>query len=330
MSGLNPAWRGLLLGLLALAVVSALALSTGSYQLSWSELGRALLGAGPSAEAVTVVWQLRLPRLLLGLLVGASLAAAGAAFQALLRSNLADPYLIGTSAGASLGTVSALLLGLSPALHPLAGFFGAMAAVLWVVRLSRQDGVLWLEDFLLAGVMLSTLLGSLVSLLLTLAGAELARILFFLLGNLGNAQWSALLWSLPLWLLGLGLLARNAYSLNLLSLGEELAAPAGVATERVKMQVLLGAALLTACAVSGAGMVGFVGLVVPHLARRWAGADVRSLLPLSLIWGAAFLLGCDWLARHVPGELPVGVVTSLVGAPWFLSQLQAQRNARRC
>lgn len=317
--------KGLALGLALVVGLSVLALSMGSYPLSWNELLQALLpGQATNPEVSAIVWQLRIPRLLLGLLVGASLACSGAAFQALLRSNLADPYLIGTSAGASLGTVLALLLGLSPAVHPLAGFVGAMAAVSWVASLARRKGVLRLDDFLLAGVMLSTLLGSLVSLLLTLAGAEMARILFFLLGNLGHAQWQPMLWSLPLLLVGLGLLARNAYSLNLLSLGEEFAAPVGVEVERVKTEVLLGASLLTACAVSAAGMVGFVGLVVPHLCRFWAGADVRRLLPLTLVWGAAFLLGCDLLARAVPGELPVGIVTSLLGAPWFLSQLRLQ------
>lgn len=323
--------KGLLLGLAVLMLLCLVALGTGSVPLSWAEIGQALLGKNPEGLAATMVWQLRIPRLLLALLVGASLSCAGAAFQALLRSPLADPYLIGTSAGASLGGVVALVLGVTPALHPVLGFLGAVAAVLWVSRLSRVQGVLLLDDFLLAGVMMSTLLGSLVSLLLIVAGGqEMGRILFFLLGDLSGASWAKVLWPVPLLLAGLALLAWNAYPLNLLSLGEDFAGPAGVQLEKVKLQVLLGAALLTACAVSAAGMVGFVGLVVPHLCRFWSGPDLRKLLPLTVVWGAAFLLGCDLLVLRSPVTIPVGVVTSLLGAPWFLWQLQRQRQARLC
>jgi iron complex transport system permease protein len=323
--------KGLLLGLVVLLALCVAAVGTGSVSLTWAEIGYALVGRDPTGMPATMVWLLRIPRMLLALLVGASLSCAGAAFQALLRSPLADPYLIGTSAGASLGTVLAIVLGVSPALHPVVGFLGAVGAVLWVSRLSRVRGVLLLDDFLLAGVMMSTFLGSLVSLLLSLAGGqEMGRILFFLLGDLSEANWDKVTWPLPLLLTGVALLAWNAYPLNLLSLGEDFAAPAGVPVEKVKLHVLLGAALLTACAVSAAGMVGFVGLVVPHLCRFWSGPDLRKLLPLCLVWGGAFLLACDLLVQVGPVKLPVGVVTSLLGAPWFLWQLQRQRRERLC
>ncbi len=315
----------LLLGLAVLLALVLIGLCSGSYPLSLAQVWTILLhGPGEGSENV-VVWQLRLPRLLQAILVGACLSTAGAAFQSLLRSPLADPYLTGTSAGASLGTAVAVVLGLNYGLYPLCAFAGALGAVLLVTRLARLHQGVRLEDFLLAGVMVSTLLGSLVSLLMVLAGRELGRLVFFLLGNLSGSNWPLLGCCTPPLFLGLGLLFWNAYPLNLLSLGEDLAAPAGVAVERVKMQVLLAATLLTAAAVATSGLVGFVGLVVPHLCRLWVGPDMRKLLPLALVWGGVFLLGCDWLTRLAPQELPVGVVTALIGAPWFLWQLQRGR-----
>lgn len=315
----------LLLGLAVLLALVLIGLCSGSYPLSLAQVWQVLLQGPEEGSDSVVVWQLRLPRLLQAILVGACLSTAGAAFQSLLRSPLADPYLTGTSAGASLGTAVAVVLGLNYGLYPLCAFAGALGAVLLVTRLARLNQGVRLEDFLLAGVMVSTLLGSLVSLLMVLAGRELGRLVFFLLGNLSGSNWPLLGCCTPPLLLGIGLLFWNAYPLNLLSLGEDLAAPAGVAVERVKMQVLLAATLLTAAAVATSGLVGFVGLVVPHLCRLWVGPDMRKLLPLALVWGGVFLLGCDWLTRLAPQELPVGVVTALIGAPWFLWQLQRGR-----
>ncbi len=317
----------LLLGLLALLTLTILGLCSGSYPLSLSQVWSTLLQGPAEGPENVVVWQLRLPRLLQAMLVGACLSTAGTAFQSLLRSPLADPYLTGTSAGASLGTALAVVLGLSYGLYPVCAFAGALGAVLFVTRLARIQQGVRLEDFLLAGVMVSTLLGSVVSLLMVLAGRELGRLVFFLLGNLSGSNWPLLGWCLGPFLLGMALLVWNAYPLNLLSLGEELAAPAGVPVERVKLQVLLAATLLTASAVASSGLVGFVGLVIPHLCRLWVGPDMRKLLPLALVWGGVFLVGCDWLTRLAPQELPVGVVTALIGAPWFLWQLH---RGRRC
>lgn len=317
--------KWLLLGLLILLALVTLSLCSGSYQLSPSRVWLNLLQGPNEGTENVVVWQLRLPRMVQAILVGACLSTAGAAFQSLLRSPLADPYLTGTSAGASLGTALAVVLGLNYGLYPVCAFVGALGAVLFVTRLARLNQGVRLEDFLLAGVMVSTLLGSVVSLLMVLAGRELGRLVFFLLGNLSGSNWPLLGWCAPAFLLGVGLLLWNAYPLNLLSLGEELAAPAGVAVERVKLQVLLAATLLTAAAVASSGLVGFVGLVIPHLCRLWVGPDMRKLLPLALVWGSVFLLGCDLLTRLAPQELPVGVVTALIGAPWFLWQLQRGR-----
>lgn len=320
----------LLLGLLALSGLILFGLGSGAYHLTPAQVWAVLLQGPADGPENVVVWQLRLPRLLQAALVGSALSAAGAAFQSLLRSPLADPYLTGTSAGASLGTALAVVLGLNFGWFPLCAFLGALASVTLVTRLARVQQGVRLEDFLLAGVMVSTLLGSLVSLLMVLAGRELGKLVFFLLGNLSGSNWPLLAWCLTPLLCGVALLAWNAYPLNLLSLGEDLAAPAGVAVERVKLQVLLAATLLTAAAVCSSGLVGFVGLVIPHLCRLWVGPDMRRLLPLCLIWGAVFLLACDTLTRLSPQELPVGVVTALIGAPWFLSQLYIQQKARQC
>lgn len=316
------------LGLISLLALVTMALTTGPMKIPFLQVGQILLGKSQDATLWHVVWKLRMPRMLLAMLVGSCLSCAGAAFQSLLRSPLADPYLTGTSAGASLGTALALVLGVALPLTPLYAFCGALLAVLSVTALARTGPSLRLEDFLLAGVMMSTLLGSLVSLLMVLAGRDIGKLVFFLLGNLGEGDGDAkMVWLLPPFLLCLGLLAWNAYPLNLLSLGEETAGPAGVEVESVKRQVLLAATLLTACAVTAAGLVGFVGLVVPHLCRLWVGPDLRKLLPLTLVWGAVFLLGCDLLSQQSPHELPVGVVTALLGAPWFLWQLHRQRRA---
>lgn len=317
-------WLGLGLGLLV--VLFVVGLCSGSVAIPPGEVWRILLGQPvENASHISVIWLLRLPRLVLAILVGAALSCAGAGFQSLLRSPLADPYLTGTSAGASLGTALALVLGLAQPLYPLCAFVGALTAVTMVSHMARSRSGVRLEDFLLAGIMMSTLLGSLVSLIMVMAGRDLVKLIYFLLGNLGDpVEWVKVVWIIPPIVLGAGLLYWNAYPLNLLSLGEDLAGPAGVEVEKVKRQSLLGATLLTAAAVASAGLVGFVGLVIPHLCRIWVGPDLRKLLPISLIWGGLFLLGCDLLTRLAPHELPVGVVTALVGAPWFLGLLRTQ------
>jgi iron complex transport system permease protein len=311
-------------GLLVLLGLLGLSLVWGKFPLSLNQVLEALTTPQSGSPAAQVIWQLRLPRALLAALVGACLSLAGAALQALLRNPLADPYLTGTSAGASLGTALAIVLpfGLPPS---LAAFLGALAAVHWVSWLAQSGRRLRLAEFLLAGVMVSNLLGALVSLLLTLSGQNLSRLVFFLLGNLSEASWATLTWSAVAFLLGLLLLLPCAYPLNLMSLGEEMALTTGVPAERIKRQTLLAASLLTGAAVSAAGLVGFVGLVIPHLCRGWVGADLRRLFPLTVVWGAALLVGCDLLARSLPQELPIGVITALLGAPWFLWQLKVLR-----
>lgn len=319
--------KWLSLGGLVLLILIVMGLTRGPYSIAPQEVWSILWAGDDGSPRSAVIWQLRLPRLLVAILVGSALSSAGAAFQSLLRSPLADPYLLGTSAGASLGVAIGLTLGLTTPVQPLLAFVGALGAVALVFGLTRRQQVLLLEDFLLAGVMVSTALGSLVSLLMISMGQDLTRLLYFLLGNLAQSDWPQLMAASLPFLAGLGLLVWNAYPLTLLSLGEEFASPVGVDVEKVKSQVLISATLLTASAVAAAGLIGFVGLVVPHLCRLWVGPDLRRLLPLSLLWGAVFLLGSDQIARLGPQELPVGIITALIGAPWFLWQLQRLRKA---
>lgn len=304
-------------GLLALAGSLALAVSLGSAPVDLLHL---------DATSRTILLDLRLPRALLAAAVGACLSGAGVAFQALLRNPLADPYVVGASAGAALGAALAIILGMSAVL-PLAAFLGALAAMAFIVRLARVGGALPVDTFLLAGVVVGSFLWSLVSFLLTLARQDMPRIVFWLMGTVQDARWSQFPMILPYLALGLGGLYWASLSLNLLTLGEEAAIPLGLPAERAKLGVLLGATLLTAAAVSVSGLIGFLGLIVPHLCRGLVGPDHRLLLPAAALGGASFLVLCDTLARTaLPGqELPVGVITALVGAPFFFWLLATRR-----
>ncbi len=294
----------------------------------------AALWRGPGAGLNgTIIWDLRLPRVLMAALAGASLGAAGALFQALFRNPLADPYLIGASAGASLGAVVALVV--SPHFEPLGigavpamAFLGAVASVILVYRLAREGGGLSILGLILAGVAVSSFLSALVSLLTYLTADErLHQVVFWLMGGFSGATWRLLAASLPYSLLACLASLLFARDLNALLLGEETAGYLGVEVELAKKAVLGAGALLTAVAVSVGGMVGFVGLVVPHLARMSGGPDHRYLLPASALGGAAALVLADMVSRTVlaPGELPVGLITALLGAPFFLFVLRRRR-----
>lgn len=309
--------RVVLLGGLALAACFALALSLGSTRVDLFHL---------DDTSRAILWDIRLPRALLAAAVGACLSVAGVAYQALLRNPLADPYVVGASSGAALGAALAFLLGLHAVL-PLAAFAGAVTAMAFVLGLARVGGTLPVDTFLLAGVVVGSFLGSAVSFLLTLAHQSMPRIVFWLMGSLADARWAQLPLILPYLALGLGGLYWASLSLNLLTLGEEAAIPLGLPAERAKLWVLLGATLLTAAAVSVSGLIGFLGLMVPHLCRGLVGPDHRLLLPAAALGGAGFLILCDTTARTLlPGqEIPVGVITALVGAPFFFWLLAARR-----
>jgi len=309
-------------GLLLSCVAAALAgLFLGGAGLSPGDVMRALAGTGERA-ARDIVWTLRAPRVLLGFLVGGGLAVAGAALQALVRNPLADPYLLGLSGGASLGAVLAIAAGLaSPWGMPAAAFLGALAAVAVVYRLALvAGGVLDSRVLLLAGVVVGAFAGALVSGILAVSEAGATRTaLLWLMGGLGGVGWKGVgafaLYATP----ALLVLAREGRALDLLALGEEPAQHLGADLARTKRRVYLAASLLTAAAVASAGIIGFIGLAVPHVIRLLRGHAHRGLLPAAFLLGGAFLVLADAAARtaFAPLEIPVGVVTALVGVPVF-------------
>jgi iron complex transport system permease protein len=309
----------------------ALGLLVGGAELRPGEVVAALRGAGdPTARAI--VLELRLPRVALGLLVGGALAVAGASLQALIRNPLADPYLLGLSGGAGLGAVLAIVLGLASAWAlPAAAFAGSIVTIAVVYRLARvAGGALDSRVLLLAGVVVGAFAGALVSGILAVAETTGVRsALLWLMGGLGGLGWAAVAalaaYSLP----ALVVLAREARGLDLLALGEEPALYLGAEVAGVKRRVYLSASLLTAAAVAAAGIIGFVGLVVPHAIRMLRGHSHRGLLPSAFLLGGAFVVAADAAARTLfsPLELPVGVVTAVVGVPLFAVLLRRTAGA---
>jgi iron complex transport system permease protein len=289
------------------------------------------LGIPYGLDQDAVLWSIRLPRVVLGVLVGGGLAIAGAALQGVFRNPLADPGLIGVSSGASLGAVSAIVIGIAAAgshTLPLLAFAGGVVATLVVYAVARFDGRTEVVTLLLTGLAVNALCGAAVGYLLFSADDQQLRgVVFWSLGSLGGATWPLVLAALPFVALAALVLPLLARSLNLLLLGEREAKHLGVEVERARLLVIVLAALATGAAVAVAGIVGFVGLIVPHLVRLLAGPDHRVLLPASGLLGAALLLFADLFARTVaaPAELPLGVVTSLLGAPFFLWLLRRTR-----
>jgi len=297
----------------------------------------ALFGpAGPGWEAFgadagaarTILLEVRLPRVAAAAAIGAALALAGVAFQALLRNPLADPYVLGVSGGASLGGVVALVAGAPPLALPAAALAGALAALAGLERLATVAGRLDVLTLLLTGAVFNATSAAVIVFVQTVASREeLHALLFYLMGRIPALGGGALAALAVATLAGAVLLFARGRALNALALGESGALQVGVEVERVKRQVFLAGAVLTALAVSWAGLVGFVGLVIPHLVRRLAGPDHRLLAPLSAFAGAAFLVLADLVGRTAlaPRELPVGVVTALVGGPFFLVVLRRRR-----
>lgn len=308
---------GLLLGLAGCVL---LALLVGQYPLVPGDLLSAW--HGQVSESAVVLWNLRLPRILAALLIGACLAGAGTAYQGMFRNPLVSPDILGVSAGAGLGAVLGIFFSLSLLWVQLLAFLGGLLAVLLVYLLAQQvrrhDPVLVL---VLAGVALSTLLGASISLLKILADpySQLPSITFWLLGGLNGISPADLAGAAPLMALALLPLWLLRWRINLLSLSDEEAAALGLNVLQTRLVLIVAATLMTAGAVAISGIIGWVGLIVPHVARLLVGAEFSRLLPVSLLLGAAFLLLTDTLARSVAGiELPLGVVTAFVGAPCFL------------
>jgi len=280
----------------------------------------------------TIIIDIRLPRVLLAGLVGAALAVAGATYQGLFRNPLADPYLLGVSSGAGLGATIAMLTPftlawMASAAVPLFAFVGAVGAVAVVYSLARVGKTLPATTLILAGVALSALLSSATSYLMTISGSELHGIVFWLLGGLYLTKWSEVWTVLPCVLAGLVVIWIHARPLNVMQLDEDQAQQLGINVERVKLILLAAATLITSSAICFTGLIGFVGILVPHAVRLIWGPDHRFLLPLSTLVGAIFLILADTLARTIipPTEIPVGIITAFCGAPFFLYLLRKRR-----
>ncbi len=288
---------------------------------------------GLPSDADIIVWQLRLPRALMAIMIGGLLGYAGVALQGLLMNPLADPYTVGVSAGAAVGAALAETLGFSVLLGGLGGvataFVLAMLAVWLVYAISKVGGRVSIHTFILAGVVVGGFLWSTIPLLLVLANRsnDLARMLFYLIGSLQQSSWSQAELLFPFLFVVAWWFQVWAQDLNLMTLGEETAAHLGVEIEPLKKRVLLLASLGTAAAVSAGGIIGFVGLVTPHAARKLVGPDHTRLLPLAAIFGAILLIASDTIVRVFLNDMPVGVVTSIVGAPVFCILLRRRKIA---
>ena len=319
----------LLWWILALALLAAvtLGLAVGAVPLSPAEVWRALAGGGdPSASAI--VNDLRLPRVALGIIVGAGLAVSGTALQSTLRNPLAEPYLLGVSGGAAVGAVIAVVLGLSgPGLVPIAAFGGAMLAVLLVLMVARAAGGRADPRILLmAGVVVGAFCTAAIMVALATAPEGTVRgALWWMMGSLGDAQWSGVRWIALYVAGGIACLAWWGRDLDVLALGEDAAASLGIDVERHTRRIFLVASLLAAATVAGAGLVGFVGLIVPAIARALGTRSARETVLASAMAGGTLVVVADVIARIVvrPTELPLGAVTALVGVPFFLWRLRA-------
>ncbi|MGD8729639.1 MAG: iron ABC transporter permease [Gemmatimonadota bacterium] len=316
----------LLVALLAAAVL--LGVRFGSVPLSTGDVWAVLSGGGDAATR-DIVLRLRMPRVLLALLVGGGLAISGATFQALLRNPLAEPYILGISGGASVGAVLVIALGLAAAgswVLPLAAFAGALLAIVLVFRVATATGrAMDVRVLLLAGVVVAAFFSACIAFILSVSPARTVQsAVLWIMGSLAAASWRsvslAAVYTIPAALLLMGL----ARPLNLLSIGEETAHYLGADVEGVKRLSLAIAALVTASGVAVAGVIGFVGLVVPHAMRILVGSDHRALLPLSFLAGGVFLAVADLVARLTlaPTEIPIGVITAFVGVPFFLVLLR--------
>ncbi len=333
-------WISILGGLGVVSLMTfVLCLGFGAERISFFQVV-SILAQGPFLQSENlefprhiILWQVRVPRVLLAFMVGGSLAAVGASLQALLRNPLADPFVIGISSGAALGASVAILFGvglsiLTLLVLPFCAFLGALLSILVVYRIAVSYGSFSIHALLLGGVVLNAIFSALVLFLTTLADPYKASGMYaWLMGSLTGPDFQTVLVLAGYLLLGIFVLVSQASALNLLTLGEEAARSLGVEVERVKRVVFTASALLTGAVVAFSGLIGFVGLIVPHAVRLMFGADHRLLLLASGILGGMFLMVADTVARTLlsPAEIPVGVVTALVGGPIFLYLLVQRR-----
>lgn len=312
--------------LLVLIIVAVLALAVGSVSVPASRVIGAITGGDIPATERAIILEIRLPRILLAILVGAGLSVAGAVFQALLRNPLAEPYILGISSGGTVGAILAIGLGIgmSSVTTPLASFTGSGAVMLLVYTLAHRRGQLDTYTLLLAGVMIGAFFNAAVLLIIAVFNQELRNAFLWLMGNLSTASMDSIVIVAPVLLVASALLMVQAARFNLISTGDETAMQLGVDVVKVKRLSYLLASLITGLVVSVSGVIGFVGLIIPHICRMLFGPDHRLLLPASFLLGATFLIVADIISRTIlaPTEIPVGAVTAAIGAPLFIYLLK--------
>ncbi len=317
----NYNWK-VAISLVVLLLLSFVAISVGPTKITISQIWMSLTHSQDVDFGITqTLWQLRLPRIVMALLAGMALSASGGAFQSVFRNPMSDPYVLGISSGASVGAAIAIILGLSSKLFgiPFFAFLGATSAlgiVYWLAFSLKQSEQ---NTLLLAGIAMSLMLGAIVSLLLVINREQMESIYFWILGGFNAVSWQQIYIVGPVVILSILLLFNYCKDMNLLSMGNETAHSLGINVKQKVAIILLISALSVSIVVSYSGVIGFVGLIVPHMVRFAIGADNRRLLPLAAIWGGIFLILADTIARTViqPGELPVGSITALFGAPYF-------------
>jgi iron complex transport system permease protein len=322
-----------LLNTMLLIAALILSVAIGAVNIPPGTIARIILDTLPlpiNAEIMsdtmeTIVLQLRLPHAILIAMAGAALAASGAGYQGLFQNPLADPYLIGVASGAGLGAVLAMSLNWPSNLLgffsiPVAAFVGAALTVIIVYRLARFGNILSTTNLILAGVAVGSFASALTSFIMLRSEGEIRRAIAWLLGGSTLSGWLPVIAALPYIIVSLIMLIAAGYALNVLQFGDEQAQQLGLPVERIKIWIIIAASLATATAVAFTGVIGFVGLIVPHMIRILWGPDYRQLIPLSILAGATTLLIADLLARIIfaPQEIPIGVITALAGAPFFL------------
>lgn len=330
--GDRPGYRGPLVAGLALllAVVMVIAATMGFMRIPAGQvltvILHALTGSGPQGDPVrtSIILDVRLPRILAAALVGGSLAVCGAVFQAILRNPLADPYTLGISSGAAFGASLVIVLQLfglvlpSAVSVPVFAFFGSLATLAAVLALASGDGRLSSTSLILSGVIVASILSAAIGFLKFLADEQVGMIIFWLMGSLSGVSWGNIAALAPVALLGTLLCLLLGREMNIMATGERAAATLGVQTVRVRWLLLVACSLMTSVSVAVSGIIGFVGLIVPHLLRHLLGPDNRVLVAASFLGGALLLVLADTLTRAVlPAEVPIGVLTALIGGPVF-------------
>ncbi len=326
--------------ILVLAAVILIAMSVGSADISVGDSFRIILSRLPGFSNLidseqfrqpdlTVIWSVRLPRIFVAVFVGGILSIVGAAFQSIFRNPLADPHILGISSGAALGATIAMLI---PAVSGLAipflglgstgvfAFGGALLTVFIVYNVAKIGGRYSTVNVLLTGTAISTLFSSLISLLMTFHNDQIGKVYMWTMGSFNSASWARVRFVLIFAVAGVIILSLCAQKLNVMLMGEEDAECLGINVQRLRRFVIVFASILVAAAVSVSGIIGFVGLMIPHCVRMVCGPDLRKIIPYGFFVGAAFLVACDTLARTIaaPTEIPVGIITAICGAPYFI------------